>query len=105
VDFAKPTYPQPMLRQGNRDGVIGATISNAPPPFVTIRKKLDPPNRLVQIPRDLSWFRSLLFSLFLCTEHAILPRSDLPPIEDNRERDPDYGDHKSNGVSDLRRNL
>jgi hypothetical protein len=38
VDFAKPTYPQPMLRQGNRDGVIGATISNAPPPFVTIRK-------------------------------------------------------------------
>jgi hypothetical protein len=34
VDFAKPIYS----RQGNRDGVIGATISNAPPPFVTIRK-------------------------------------------------------------------
>jgi hypothetical protein len=29
VDFAKPIHP----RQGNRDGVIGTTISNAPPPL------------------------------------------------------------------------
>src|ERR1700730_14359335 len=37
VDFAKPTHSQPMPRQENRDGVIGATISNAPAPPVECR--------------------------------------------------------------------
>jgi hypothetical protein len=57
VDFAKPTYPQPMLSQRNRDGIIGATISTDsnffPPRDSTVNHQPGISGRLALLPETV----------------------------------------------------